>query len=342
MEKKYLVYISSSDTNLKNERTELCRIINELGAIPITMDSFDINQDEDRRIIRKNIEACDYFVNLTAFKCGEIIGKSFSLELEYAWALRFKIPVFALIINDNARWKDSKKEKDPALIASLDEFKAKLKNHKHEVWTNIGDLKHKALFLLSREMHLSPRLGWVHSTEVMEPSVANELSRLIRENEILKSRLRMEGTDIVKRIRVQMRQALRVLSGNRVSLSFYYTDSENWENSKTFTYIKIFRLLAPELTSPKTIQEISHFLGNILNPDLEKIVRKDFPTPSNSIKKIMTDLALLKFVRYSGQGENESWEMTEYGKEAFSVYRLRQMNRNMRRRRASKEEEQTV
>ncbi|MDR0878993.1 MAG: hypothetical protein LBN21_13175, partial [Treponema sp.] len=66
-----------------------------------------------------------------------------------------------------------------------------------------------------------------------------------------------------------------------------------------------------------------------LNPDLEKTVRKDYPTPSNTVKKIMADFTLLKLVkcRNSGQNDNEAWEVTEYGKELYSAYRMRQLER---------------
>ena len=332
MTRKYHVYISTANGDMKSERLEISKIVTELGAVPVSMDGFDISLDDDRRIIRKIIEECDYFINITAFKGGEVINNSFAMEIEYTWAAKARIPVLAMIVSDKARWKESKKEKDPALVKAINDFKAKLKNHNHDEWSNSADLRHKALALISREMNLKPRRGWVPSTEAIDPSVANELARLVRENDVLKSRIKMEGTDIVKRIREQIKQALKVMSGNRLNLSFYYTDSENWENSRTFRYLKIFRLLAPELYSPKTIADISHFLGNILNPDLGKTVRKDFPTPSNSIKKIMTDYALLKLVRCSVSGEHEVWEMTEYGKETFSVYRLRQMNRNLQKR----------
>ena len=68
MTKKYLVYISSSQDDLKAERRELTRVVSELGAIPVTMDAFDISQDDDRALIRKAIEESDYFVNITAHK----------------------------------------------------------------------------------------------------------------------------------------------------------------------------------------------------------------------------------------------------------------------------------
>ena len=93
-------------------------------------------------------------------------------------------------------------------------------------------------------------------------------------------------------------------------------------------YLKLFRLLTPELSAPKTAAEISHFLGTILNPNLEKTVRKEYPTPSNTIKKIMADFTILKLVKCSEAGDTETWEMTEYGRETFATLRLRQMARN--------------
>ena len=329
MSKKYLVYISSTQDDLKAERRELVKIVSELGAVPVSMDAFDIAREEDRKIIHKAIEDCDYFLNLTAHKRGQVLGESFTLELEYFYAVKARVPVLALIIGEKARWKESKKEKEPDAKKALEVFKKKLAAHTHDTWINLSDLRQKALGLISREMNLNPRRGWVPSTQAVDASVANELSRLIQENETLKSQIKMEGTDIVKKVRAQIRHALKVLAANRISLSFYYTEGENWENTRVFRYLKLFRLLAPELSTNKTASDISHFLGNILNPDLEKTVRKDYPTPSNTIKKIMTDLTLLKLVKCNGAKNNETWEMTEYGKETYAAYRLRQMEKSM-------------
>jgi len=333
MYKKYLVFISSTQEDLKAERRELAKVVTELGAIPVTMDAFDITLEEDRRVIRKTIKECDYFINITAHKIGEKVDKAFALELEYAYAKKAGLPVLALVINDKARWKDSKKEKDASAVSGLEAFKKTLKSHPGDTWSNCAELRQKALYLLSREMNLSPRRGWVPSTEAVEPPVANELSRLIRENEFLKTQIKIEEPDFAAKLEEKLKHTLKIMAHNHVSLSFYYTNGENWENTKTFRYLRLFRLLAPEFSTPKTVTDISRFLGNILNPDLSKIVRKDFPTPSNTVKKVMADFTLLKLMRFigtdslsqEGQKDNEAWEMTEYGKEVFAEYRLRQM-----------------
>jgi len=337
MVKKYLVFISSPQDDLKTERRELVKIVWEAGAIPVTLDAFDITQETDRRVICKTIEQCDYFFNLTAYKGGQGIGTASALELEYTQAVKSAVPVLALVIGETARWKNSKKEKDEAAAKALAAFKKKLENHAYDTWTNSADITGKALSLLSREMNLNPRRGWVPSTQAIEPEIANELCRLLQENETLRRHVQLEGVDAIKKVRDQIKQVLKMLSANRISLSFFYIDGENWENTQKFRYIRLFRLVAPELSIPKTGYEISHFLGNILNPDLTKtkVVRKEYPTPSNTIKKIMADFTLLKLVKCSGSADNETWGMTEFGKEVFAAYRVRQMKKPLAQAKAA-------
>ncbi|AEF80566.1 DUF4062 domain-containing protein [Leadbettera azotonutricia] len=324
---KYLVFISSTIEDLKSERRELVKLVTRLGALPVTMDAFDINNTDDQKLIKKAIGECDYFLNLTAYKAGAPVGKSFALETEFSWAERFELPVLSLMVDEKARWKAAKKEKEPAAIKALENLKKRLRLFAHETWTSQADLVEKAQNLLIKEMNLNPRQGWVPATEAIKPSIANELARLIQENETLKSKLRMEGSDIMVKVREQMRHALKVLAVNRISLAFWYAPGDNWENTTKFRYLRLFKLLAPELSTTKTTSDISRFLGNILNPDLEKTVRKDYPTPTNTIKKIMADLALLKLVKCSGSDEDEAWEITEYGKETYAAYRMHQLER---------------
>ncbi|MDR1862988.1 MAG: DUF4062 domain-containing protein, partial [Treponema sp.] len=316
-------------------RRDLIKVVTEIGALPVTMDAFDISDKNEQRLIRKAVEECDYFLNLTAHKCGTLLGSSFAAEAELTWAEKRGIPVLALVIDEKARWKAAKKEKSPELVKALEGFKKRLLGHSSETWTSQADLRQKAQGLLIQAMNLNPRRGWVPGSEAIDPSVANELSRLILENENLKNQLRMEGGTLVSRVREQMKQALKVLAVNKLSLSFWYAPGDNWENTTQFRYLRLFRLLSPELSLAKTTSDISRFLGNILNPDLNKTVRKDYPVPTNTIKKLMADLALLKLVKRSGSGDDDAWEMTEYGKEAYAAYRLRHLERALEKQKKS-------
>jgi hypothetical protein len=327
MTKKYRVFISSTLDDLKTERRELAKLIAGLGHIPVSLEDFEDGDRDHLRFIRKNIEESDYFVALTAYKYGSPEGKSARPEAEYTYAVKKGVPVIALVIDEKARWKASKKDKEEGAVKALERFKRKLAAHPRAFWTNTADLRQKALDILIREMNLNPRTGWVPASRAVEAAVANEFARLSRENEDLKIRLRLQSGGAMGEIREQMKKALKILALNKISLSFYYHPGETWENTRGFRYLRLFKLLVPELSPGKTTAEISRFLGKILNPDLERAVRKDYPVPSNTIKKIMADFTILKLVRAPGSGGRGSWEVSEYGKELYTVYRMRQLER---------------
>jgi hypothetical protein len=333
MPKKYHIFISSTVDDLKTERQALCRIILELGHIPVCMDSLDITEKTGWRIVKKNIAESDYFVSLVAHRYGQLPeglgGKAGITEIEYAQAIKARIPVLALIIAGKARWKAAKKDKERKVVAALDEFKEKLKSHPFSEWLNMQDLKQSARELLSRELALNPAAGWVPGSERAAPETANALSRLMAENEELRRQLAIRGGGR-GRLQKRIRHVLETLAANRISLSFFYADGENWENTIECRFLKLFKLLVPELYLGKTTSGISRFLGSILNPNLSRAVRKDYPVPSNTIKKIMADLHALRLVQYISNGNEEVWQIGDYGKEIYSLYRLRQFERSVK------------
>ncbi|MDR0376407.1 MAG: DUF4062 domain-containing protein [Spirochaetaceae bacterium] len=329
MVRKYHVFISSTQDDLKNERTGLTRLIWEMGHIPVCPDGFDITNENDRRLIKRLIGDCDYFLSLAAHKYGTLAEGISETEIEYACAVKMGIPVFGLLIGEKARWKDSKRETDPALVRALDDFKRQLQTHPHIFWMNGQDLTQKAGEFLVREMFMNPRNGWTVGDSLGGPPAANIMSRLIAENEDMKRQIAVrDGTEGPWKSR--MKHTLSILAGYRISLSFFYNPGETWENTIKCRYLRLFHLLTPELYLGKTTEQLSRFLGSILNPDLARTVRKDFPTPSNTIKKIMTDFHLLKLVHYTGTKSKGSWELSGYGKEVYALYRMRQFDRNLK------------
>ena len=328
---KHHIFIGSTLDDLKSERKELPRIVMELGHIPVMADFLDDSVKNAPKLLQKIIEESDYCIALVAHKYCDKDGKASPLMKECSIAEKKGIPVLALVIDEKARWKPVKKEKNPALISDLNEFKAKLRGGPHEDWHNTPDLCQKAAVLLAREMNIDPRPGWVRSNRVIEPSVANELSRLSCENSALRRQYCNQDREMDAKLLDSQNHTLQVLDTNRVSLSFYYDSGDNWENTRQFRHIRIFKILVPELAIGKSTSEISRFLGTVLNPDLGKAVRKDYPTPSNSIKKIMADFAVLNLVKCVNTDEvkasDEIWEITEYGKDIYSIYRMRQFEK---------------
>lgn len=328
---KYHIFIGSTLDDVKNERKELPRIVMELGHIPVMADYLDDSVRNSQSLLQKIIEECDYFIALVAHKYSAADGSVTPLVKQCSIAAKKGIPVLALVIDEKARWKPVKKEKDPALIRKLDDLKAKLQAGPCETWQNTPDMCQKAQTLLLQELTINARPGWQRSDKLIEPTVANELSRLSSENHALRQQIHLADNELVSKQQDELKHVIKVLALNKITLSFYYASGDNWENSRQFRYIRIFKLLVPELALGKTTAEISRFLGTVLNPNLDKTVRKDYPTPSNTIKKIMADFSMLKLVRCSnseeGKAGDEIWEISEYGQELYSAYRMRQLEK---------------
>ncbi|MDR2178171.1 MAG: DUF4062 domain-containing protein [Treponema sp.] len=335
MPKKYLVYIGSTLDDLKQEDRELFRLVLELGHIPVHAPGGEAGDGMAQDLVNKTIAECDYFISMVAHRYSKE-GEPSPMEAEYNQALNCGIPVIALIVDEDARWRASKKESKPAQIRKLKDFKDSLRSHPHAFWSNTVEFCQKAQSLLLREINIHPRRGWIPGNEGINPGVANELARLGTENGELRRRLGIESSDLITRLREQLKHAVRVLALNRAVLSFYYENGKTWENTRKFRYLRIFKVLAPELYVGKTTADISRFLGGVLNPDIKRAIRKDFPTPSNTIKKIMADFVLLRLVRCAGGNpasgsDSEIWEITEYGKELYVVYRIRQLEKPFER-----------
>jgi len=95
MEKKYQVFISSTYTDLIEERKEVQKILLMADCIPAGMEAFVATNDEQFEVIKKVIDLCDYYVLIIGGRYGSInsqTGLSYT-EMEYDYAVSKEIPV---------------------------------------------------------------------------------------------------------------------------------------------------------------------------------------------------------------------------------------------------------
>jgi len=58
---KYQIFISSTYDDLKNERAQVIKSILEMGHIPVGMEMFSAADDEQWKIIQRQIDESDYY-----------------------------------------------------------------------------------------------------------------------------------------------------------------------------------------------------------------------------------------------------------------------------------------
>lgn len=190
MEKKYQVFISSTYTDLIEERAKVRDAILSMYHFPVGMELFGAANEEQWQIISETIDSSDYYVLIIGQRYGSIIsddspdaGISYT-EKEFRYALEKHIPVLAFIINDNVPVKPKFVEKDHP--EKLEAFKTLVKAGRLvEWWSNPDDLAQKVTNSLYKQITRSKRPGWIRGDSVDIEKSLKTITELTERNQQL-------------------------------------------------------------------------------------------------------------------------------------------------------------
>lgn len=185
MNKKLQVFVSSTYTDLIEERQIAVEAILDTGHIPAGMELFKAGKSQ-MRTIKKWIDDSDVYMLILGGRYGSIeeeSGLSYT-ELEYRYALSKNMPVFAIVLDDSflftkaaAIGKDSVFEKEN--IDKYENFKkyiqTKIVYYIHNIDQIASSIQKQLNFILNDDECLL--VGWIRS---------NKASVLINDNLTLK------------------------------------------------------------------------------------------------------------------------------------------------------------
>lgn len=103
MNKKLQVFVSSTYTDLVEERQAAVQAILDAGHIPAGMELFKAGNESQLKTIYKWIDESDVYMLILGGRYGSIeskSGKSYT-QLEYEYALSKDIPVFTVVLNQS-------------------------------------------------------------------------------------------------------------------------------------------------------------------------------------------------------------------------------------------------
>lgn len=323
MSKKYQVFISSTYQDLKDEREQAIKAVLEMGHIPVGMEMFSAADEEQWKIIARQIDEIDYYVVIVAHRYGSASpdGVSYT-EKEFDYAVSKEIPVLGFVIDDSAPWPKSKQEEDSKAQKKLTDFKKKIKGRLIQFWKNKDDLHGKLSISLMKAITGNPRTGWVRANEVAGPEVTKELTRLSSENALLRSQLET----ILKQNEGQqdeVRTSIKVLSIN--TRKFKVRTTSKWDEAKTYTrtLADVFHSCAPNLISENSSLGIAH---NIALEILGTKYYTNWPIGSNIVSDMIADMAALDLVepskkKHSVNDKDDYWSLTKLGKQVLKEFR---------------------
>ena len=190
--RKYQVFISSTYSDLVEERKKVLDILLMADCIPAGMEAFVATDVEQFEVIKKVIDLCDYYILIIGQRYGSInqdTGISYT-EMEYDYAIKNKIPVLVFVLDEQIVLPDDKKENEPDKVERLKAFRAKaLTNRLCSIWKNTDELVGKVAVSIMTAKETIERPGWQRGTDFDEASLRRTIMKLQEENENLKVKL---------------------------------------------------------------------------------------------------------------------------------------------------------
>jgi hypothetical protein len=245
--KKYQIFISSTFSDLVEERQLALKAILDLDHIPSGMEAFPAIDMEQFEYIKKVIDECDYYLLIVGARYGSTDeeGVSFT-EREFDYARSVGKTVIALLHNDIENLPMKNFDADPSLKVKLDTFRDKVKSGRMvRYWNNRDQLIAAIMQAIVKAINTYPATGWIRgdaaaSDEIMQQfmhlstaydELATQHNALLSENSA-----KLEG----------------LASLNDVfSIRFRYTFRHVKQSGELkITWAEILKIVGPDLYSP--------------------------------------------------------------------------------------------
>jgi hypothetical protein len=162
-EVRYQVFVSSTFTDLKEEREKVLQGILESKAFPAGMELFPAADDEQFEFIKREIDLSDYYLVIIAGRYGSLAddGNSFT-EKEFDYAFAQGKPILAFLIQDPTKLRVDKSEEAKKGKSKLKRFREKAqKSRVVKFYNNPDELKSQVLQSLSYQFKVNPKRGWI-------------------------------------------------------------------------------------------------------------------------------------------------------------------------------------
>lgn len=335
MDKKYQVFISSTYTDLKEERGKIFQTLMELDCIPAGMELFPATDEEQFEFIKRIIDDCDYYLLIIGGRYGSTTKEGISFtEKEYDYAIKKDLKVVAILHKDPDKIPLDKSEKNAELRAQLARFREKASTGRLvRFWESSEELPGIVALSMAKTIKMFPATGWIRANLGESVESSRELAKLSTENRELREKLNKLLSE--QEARNAGSEVLNILTNTEKPVEIFYTDNMKWEKKEDTNLLVIFSLIAPELIQENTTTHLTELLSFNLRQDHERTVDEKWPIPINSIADWLSDLTILDLIEPSNRkhpvsDKNEYWHLTQHGKDFFKTLKLNILNSKIR------------
>lgn len=307
---KHQVFISSTFTDLKEERKEILNAIVSLDCIPSGMEFFPAASIEQFGFIKRIIDDSDYYVLIIGGRYGSISSDGISFtEKEYDYAVEKNIPILCFLRESIDDLPLSKVDREIEKSEKLERFREKVsKNRLVKLWNHPKELAGQVISALANEKKQNPTQGWVKGFDISRiEELEKENNKLLREIMILKDSL-----SELEKLKVQK----------------YYLSS-GYHYTEILDILERQKIIVP-MGTLNVKENIEFSLLDIFISLAEKLLlgvwnRTDTPKDELYIFfKVCPSLSYLNLVNklHPNAGIAQKFELSEDGKKFISLYNL--------------------
>ncbi len=183
--RKYQVFVSSTYTDLIEERKEVVQALLENDCIPVGMELFPASNKKQWEIIKSVIDNCDYYLLIIAGRYGsmgidEEGNKVSYTEMEYDYAVKTGKPIIVFLHKNYEALPHSKCERSKTGENRLINFRGKASNGREVAfWTNKDNLKSAVINSISETKKDYPDGGWVRADEAFLQGIMSNSGDII-------------------------------------------------------------------------------------------------------------------------------------------------------------------
>lgn len=327
MEKRYQVFVSSTYSDLKDERQKVMHTLMNMNCIPVGMEFFPSTDEEQFAYIKRVIDDSDYYVLIVGGRYGSLSEEGISYtEMEFNYAQEKNIPIIAFLHKNMDDIPLGKSEKDESKRKLLENFREKVSTGRLvSFWTNIDELCGQVAVSISQTIINDPAIGWIRASLQTNVESLQELNTLRKE-------LASAKAELAKVKEAKQYQSLNLagydekirIRGRRYHLWQGNTISEEWQCEATWK--QLFMSIAPFLMEvpndgivEKHITSIAFSYTGIETSDIVEINSQDYQTIKlQLIAYKLVDVSLLKTTK----GDMALfWRLTEYGNQMMLQWR---------------------
>lgn len=270
MEKRYQVFVSSTFTDLEDERKKVIETIMQLNCFPAGMELFPAADDEQFHYIKTVIDDCDYYILIIGGRYGSesFEGVSYT-EKEYDYAYGKGIPVLAFIHGNPDNIPFGKTEKDPEKLKKLEDFKQKVStNRLVKFWNNKDELPGLVALSLPVAMRTFPQVGWIRGGSANNYELLQQLNDLRIERDKYKSDLE----NAYEKLSTYNNASMLAQGADAFVVRGRWTSGkgyrENWHLN--LSWDSIFSILGPYLFQPNNYVMAKTNLEKALKPRVKQ------------------------------------------------------------------------